>query len=68
MYRYSGPAVRQHGHSTDRSLCDGAPVYQRGGTDRAGPVMYRFDDSGGGTVWEVIVISVLETCGGYYYM
>ena len=48
--------------STDRSLCHGAPVYQKGGGD--GPVLHRVEYSNGGTGWAVRDGSVLETCSG----
>lgn len=44
--------------NTDPALCDGAPVYQKGGSD--GPVLLRTSDGH----WSVCDSSVLETCMG----
>ena len=52
----------EHSGNTDRSLCHGAPVYQHGGA--GGPVLFRSEDSVGGTNWEVADSSVLEYCDG----
>ena len=53
--------------STDPSLCNGVPVYQKGGGD--GPVLLRYEHSGsfrsdGYTLWSVGDSSALETCTG----
>ena len=47
--------------STDPSMCNGAPVYQKGGGD--GPVLYRVGGDYGSTLWKVSDSSALETCG-----
>ena len=51
QYDYSG---------TDPSLCNGAPVYQKGSGD--GPVLSLADWGGSGTRWVVTDSSALETC------
>jgi hypothetical protein len=50
--------------NTNRSLCNGAPVYQHGGAD--GPVLSRVG-IGSSTYWRVADSSALDTCGGDSY-
>ena len=44
---YHCPGGAGDNGNTDRSLCAGAPVYQRGGAE--GPVLYRVEESDGRT-------------------
>lgn len=64
-YRCPG-GFAQHSNSTDPSLCNGAPVYQLGGSD--GPVLFRWEWSPAGedssTYWKVTDSSALENCWG----
>lgn len=47
---------------TDATLCDAAPVYQRG-ADSYGPVLFRYwDSSDGSSVWGVGNSDVLADC------
>jgi len=41
-----------HGNA-DPTLCDGAPVYQKGGAGGGGPVLLRYWDGSSGTRWWV---------------
>jgi hypothetical protein len=51
-----------HGN-TDPTLCDGAPVYQKGGSGSGGPVLLRYYDGGTFTSWIVAGGSfALEYC------
>ena len=52
--------VYERSGNLDPALCDGAPVYQRGGGD--GPVLHRVGDGDGSTQWEVGDSSALEDC------
>ena len=54
-----------HGNA-DPTLCDGAPVYQKGGAGGGGPVLLRWYDGGSGTQWLVASDAdvALATC--YY--
>ena len=63
---YCPGGADEHSGSTDRSMCDGTPVYQKGGGD--GPVLYRVEASDGRTVWAVRDSSTLEDCalGSWY--
>ena len=64
-----------HGNA-DPTLCDGAPVYQKGGAGGGGPVLLRYWDSRSGTRWYVAnaydTDSVLASCdythGNPYYL
>jgi len=42
-----------HGNA-DPTLCDGAPVYQKGGAGGGGPVLLRIWDGSSGTRWRVV--------------
>ena len=58
---------------TDPTLCDGAPVYQKGGSGSGGPVLFRFGDmrDGPGSKWMVSSAEAIDTCfwsGGAPYL
>ena len=57
----------QYSSSTDTSLCNGVPVYQKGGGD--GSVLYRREWGGDSrTYWIVGDSSALETCSSSAYL
>ena len=50
--------------NVDPTLCDGAPVYQRGGA--TGPVLFRsYDETRAGTQWVVAPTDRLANCNSY---
>lgn len=53
------PGFDQANGNTDPTLCDGAPAYQKGGTD--GPVLYRVYENGY-TKWYLSSSNALESC------
>ena len=59
---YCPGGAGEYSGSMDPSLCNGVPVYQKGGGD--GAVLYRGEGSSGRTGWIVGDSSALETCGG----
>ena len=58
--------AREYFGNTDPTLCNGAPAYQKGDGD--GPVLLRFQNSGGITYWDVADSSALDTCSPYGYL